>query len=220
MFSELYKNIGYKFQNEKLLEEAITHPSANEDFNYERLEFLGDSVLTFFVTEILMSKFKNESEGDLAKRRAAVINGKSLFEIAENIKIKTHLILSNSEERSGGRDNQKILENAMEAIVGALYLDAGIEETRSFIEKHWLPFIEKDITPPVDEKTYLQEWAQANGHSIPEYRISDKKGPDHNPHFTVVVKVGGFPECSGTGPSKKEAEKHAAANIIKHIKNQ
>ncbi len=218
MFPELYKKIDYTFKNADLLREALTHPSADEKRNYERLEFLGDSVLTLVITDILISKFKSEPEGDLAKRRAYVINGKILSEIAQNIGIQDHIILSDSEENMGGRDNMKILENSMEAIIGALYLDGGITPPTSLIKKYWIPFIEKNVSPPVDEKTYLQEWAQAHHHNIPVYKVSAKKGPDHSPDFTVTVDIGDMPQSTGHGHSKKEAEKNAAANMIKYIK--
>jgi ribonuclease-3 len=218
MFAEFSKNINYTFNNTALLKEALTHPSANEEKNYERLEFLGDSVLTLAVTDILISKFKNEQEGDLAKRRAAVINGKLLSKIAESLDVQHYIILSDSEESMGGRDNSKILENSMEAIIGAMYLDGGIEAPTEFIKKHWIPVIEENISPPVDEKTFLQEWAQSHHYNIPVYTVSEKAGPDHNPNFTVTVCVSNLPKATGYGHSKKESEKNAAANMIKYIK--
>lgn len=218
MFSELYKKIDYKFKDEKLLKEALTHPSANEGLNYERLEFLGDSVLTLVISDILIQKFQNESEGDLAKRRAAVINGRILSEIATKLKLPEYIVLSSSEEHSGGRKNTKILENTLEALIGALYIDSGLDFVSSFIKQYWTPIIEKHASPPVDDKTYLQEWAQSQGYRLPEYKILSKEGPDHNPNFVVEVEVQNLPIFKGKGNSKKDAEKSAASNIVKYIK--
>jgi len=218
MITELSQKLGYDFKNIKLLEEALTHSSSSENVNYERLEFLGDSVLSLIITTLLVEKFQDETEGDLAKRRASLINGKSLYKISNTIGLGSYLILSEGEENTGGRNNPKILEDTIEAIIGAIYTDGGLDVCKIFISKYWGGIIENDVTPPVDNKTFLQEWAQSKGYELPEYKILEKTGPDHKPSFSVQVHVGDLPPCTASSYSKKEAEKEAAQLIINYIK--
>jgi len=218
MFDNLMQRLGYQFSNIMLLEEALTHPSVSESRNYERLEFLGDSILSFVITTMLLEKFKTESEGDLAKRRASVINGKVLFTIANDLKINQELIISESEEKTDGRNNARNLENTIEAIIGAIYLDGGIAPCTKFIITHWTDSIDANVAPPVDDKTFLQEWSQDKGYGLPQYHLLAKSGPDHKPVFLVEVKVGNIPTVSASAPSKKEAEKNAAQKMIEYIK--
>ena len=219
MYTELLAKLEYQFQDINLLQEALTHPSSVGDKNYERLEFLGDAVLSLVITTLLLEKFEHETEGDLAKRRASVINGKVLCEIANVIGINSFLIISEGEENSGGRNNSRNLENTIEAIIGALYLDGGIEVCRNFIVKYWSELIDANHLPPVDDKTYLQEWSQNKGYGLPEYKVLDKTGPAHKPSFLVEVKVGDLQKCTGVASSKKEAEKEAAQSMINYIRS-
>jgi len=219
MLNDLSKKIEYEFKDASLLQEALTHPSTIGNKNYERLEFLGDAILSFIITTILIEKFKEESEGDLAKRRASVINGEVLGDIANKMEINHLLIISASEESSGGRYNKRNLENTVEAIIGAMYLDGGIEVCKNFIVKYWSDFINANISPPIDDKTYLQEWSQEKGHGLPEYQVLDKLGPAHKPSFLVEVRVGDLPKSQASASSKKEAEKKAAQNMIEYIKS-
>jgi ribonuclease III len=218
MFSDLMKRLGYQFSNIKLLEEALTHPSVSEERNYERLEFLGDSILSFVITTMLLEKFTTESEGDLAKRRSSVINGKILCSIANSLEINQELIISESEEKTDGRNNPRNLENTIEAIIGAIYIDSGIESCKDFIISHWTVSIDANVSPPVDDKTFLQEWSQDKGHGLPQYSLLEKTGPDHKPLFLVEVKVGDLPKISASASSKKDAEKNAAQKMIEYIK--
>lgn len=218
MLTELSHKLGHTFKNIKLLEEALTHSSSSEDINYERLEFLGDSVLSLIITTLLVEKFHNETEGDLAKRRASLINGKSLHNIANIIGLGSYIILSEGEANTGGRTNPKILEDTVEAIIGAIYIDGGLSPCKDFILKYWNDIIENDVNPPVDNKTFLQEWAQSKGYALPEYKIIEKTGPDHRPSFVVQVSVGDLPPCNASSYSKKEAEKEAAELMINYIK--
>jgi len=218
MFEKLLEKLEYQFQNIETLEEALTHPSFSEDLNYERLEFLGDSVLSLVITTLLIDQFKGESEGDLAKRRSSVINGKTLHKVAENIDLGSFLFIAEVEENLGGRHNPKILENAIEAIIGAIYLDGGLEPCKNFITKYWLESINNNAEPPVDSKTFLQEWSQNKGYGLPIYTTLDKTGPDHKPCFVIEVKVGDFPPCTASAFSKKETEQEAALKMIQYIK--
>ncbi|MCH9753931.1 MAG: ribonuclease III [Alphaproteobacteria bacterium] len=220
MLTELSKKLGHNFNNIKLLEEALTHPSSSENLNYERLEFLGDSVLSLVITTLLVDKFQNEKEGDLAKRRASLVNGKSLHKISNIIGLGEYIILSEGEENTGGRSNPKILEDTIEAIIGAIYVDGGLDPCKIFVSKYWNDIIDSDITPPIDNKTFLQEWAQSKGYKLPEYKVLDRTGPDHKPSFSVQVTVGDLTPCIASSHSKKEAEKEAAQLMINYIKEQ
>lgn len=215
-------NIDYKFKDEALLEEALTHPSfcANKKskVNYERLEFLGDAVLELVVSEYLYEQFPDDSEGDLAKRRAALVCGESLTEIARNINLGSMIKLGAGEESTGGRENSANLENVAEAIMGAIYLDGGIEAAREFILKNLGPVSEKMLQPPSDPKTQLQELLQSDGKPVPEYKIIEQEGPAHNPIFTVQVSAEGFKPEKASGSSKRVAEREAARKLLDKIK--
>lgn len=216
--------LGYHFQNKKLLEEALTHPSislqkAEKDiiFNYERLEFLGDSVLSLIVAELLINKYPIEREGALAKRHSGLVHGEALAIIAENIGIGAFIMMTCGEDASGGRHNRSNMENTLEAIIGAIYMDGGIEPAKTFIKKHWEKSIDDMIEPPKDAKTALQEWAQGRGLPIPLYEVVKTTGPAHEPHFIVRVVVEGIEPMQAEGTSKKKAEKLAAESLLLEI---
>lgn len=216
--------LGYNFKNKLLLDEALTHPSSSKQnpengtvFNYERLEFLGDSVLGLVIAEILIIKFPQEKEGNLAKRQSALVRGETLAFIAEKLQIGQYIKMAQGEESSGGRSNKSNIENALEAIIGAIYLDSGLPEAAEFIHKHWDNIIETMSEPPKDPKTTLQEWSQGRGLSIPQYEVLETTGPSHDPRFKVSVKVEGYEPSIAEGDSKKKAEKIAAADFLKKI---
>lgn len=213
--------LGYEFISRSLLDEALTHPSISMQrgggsdiiFNYERLEFLGDTVLALIVAELLINKYPFEREGALAKRHSGLVHGEALAEIAEKIGISDYIKMTSGEAASGGRYNRSNMENVLEAIIGAIYMDGGIEPAKYFIETHWHKAIEEMVEPPKDAKTALQEWAQGNGLPIPVYDVVKTSGPAHEPHFLVRVTVKGYEPVEASGGSKKKAEK-AAAEIL------
>lgn len=213
--------IGHKFADPKLLEMALTHPShksnKNGVANYERLEFLGDSVLQLLVSEFLYDNFPEESEGNLAKRRAALVCGESLVKIAREINLGENLKLGAGEDSSGGRDNAANLENALEAVIGALYIDGGLPAARQFVFKHLGSLATSMIEAPKDPKTHLQELLQAEGKAVPEYKIVEQKGPSHNPVFTVEVTAEGFAPERAEGKSRRVAEREAAQKMINKV---
>lgn len=223
MHNTLEEILGHKFKNQALLREAITHPSirahsdANEIFNYERLEFLGDSVLSLVITEILLNAFPNSAEGELAKKRAYLVKGDSLTKIAKKLHINKFILMSVAEENSGGRSNKNILENVMEAVIGALYLDAGFARCQQFIASTWEQSIKEVKVTPIEPKTFVQEWAQERNLPFPEYTVVKKSGSEHNPVFTSEIYVQGYPKQYGTDSSKKNAEKSAAEKFIKNV---
>lgn len=223
---EFQEKSGYTFKDRDLLMEALTHPSALgkresrglKKKNYERLEFLGDSVLSMIIAEFLIKQYKNESEGNISKRHTALVCGSTLAKIAKRIDIPSMIIMSKGEESSGGRENEHILENVVESLVGAIYLDGGLEESRKFIHRFWRDMALKNIQPPRDPKTELQEMSQAYNRSLPIYELVEQRGTAHEPLFVVKVKIEGKGEALGEGKSKKEAEKKAAIKMVRLLK--
>ena len=223
-YSSFFQTIDYIFKNRSLLREALTHPSClgmhslSIKNSYERLEFLGDAVLTFIITEFLIETFPDETEGDLTKRRAALINRKMLISVGERIKIYDYLITA-GKEKFNESETLKIIEDMTEALLGAIYLDGGIDNCKKFVMKYWRNFLYKDIAPESDPKTYLQEWSQKKGLGIPEYILISKSGKDHSPIFKIEVRVANLPKFVAASSSKKIAKKEAAKALIEYIKS-
>lgn len=216
-FEKLGEKIGYAISVSPRLEAALTHSSAGGESNYERLEFLGDRVLGLVMAEILYETFPDETEGGLAKRHAALVQGRTLAEIAREIDLGDIMVLSDSERSGGGADNENILADGLEALMGALYLDAGLEPCRNAIERLWGDRVRTMSEAPQDPKTALQEWAQARGLPLPVYEMTNREGPDHAPVFDVRVTVKGFLPQRACGPSIRAAEKEAARMLLEYI---
>ncbi|MFA5658823.1 MAG: ribonuclease III [Oscillospiraceae bacterium] len=217
---EFQKILDYTFKNEKLLYEALSHSSfANENKKQrrsnERLEFLGDSVLSIVVSDYLFLHFKHLPEGELTKIRAALVCEKSLYNFAREIDLGKYIMLGKGEEITGGRERSSILADAFEAVIAAIYLDGGLESAR----KHILRFIPEDISSNSsvgfnDYKTILQEIVQQNPEEKVEYYLIDESGPDHNKAFSVQVKLNTNVIGEGAGKSKKQAEQMAAKEAL------
>lgn len=219
--------LGHTFANRDLLREALTHRSAvdrqrgrNLDLRYgnERLEFLGDRVLSLAVADLLIARFPDESEGELARRHAALVRAEALAEVARAIDLGAHLAVAESEEATGGREKPAILADACEAVIGALYRDGGLAAACAFVERYWMPRIEPESEPPRDPKTTLQEWAQGRGLPLPSYREVGREGPPHAPQFVMEVTVRGRPPARGSGKTKREAERTAAIAMLDALK--
>lgn len=218
--NDLQKNMGYTFRDPALLRTALTHSSyANETKKgtkcNERLEFLGDSILSVIVAEYLFKTYPNMPEGELTKLRAALVCEKSLAEFSEELSVGKFLLLGNGEESSGGRTRPSILADAFEAILAALYLDSDMETARAYV----LKFVKKALSvrqnlPFKDYKTVLQEIIQQNKEESVRYVLVDKYGPDHDKHFVVEVHLNSNIIGRGEGRSKKEAEQHAAKEAL------
>ncbi len=225
MISKLEEILGYHFKKQNLLIEAITHPSFNmhstqnseKEFNYERLEFLGDSVLSLVITEKLIKQYPNSDEGDLAKKRTHLVKGESLARVANKLDINDFIIMSDLEEKSGGKENASTLENVIEAIIGAMYIDGGLAECSKFINREWQKLFEEVVITPIESKTFVQEWAQDKHLPCPEYTVISRDGSDHHPIFTSKIFIEGYPSFTGKGPTKKASEKAAAKTFIKNI---
>lgn len=219
-YDNFEKIIGYTFTNKKLLTQALTHSSyANEKKHpggsNERLEFLGDSVLSIVVSEYLYTHLTNIAEGELTKLRASLVCEKSLHVFAMEIKLGDYLLLGKGEENTGGRERPSILADAFEAVIAAIYLDGGLEPAA----RHILRFIPKDLqhcqkSAFHDFKTILQEIVQKNPEEKVEYNLVGEEGPDHNKRFVVEVCLNSNVIGRGSGKSKKEAEQMAAKEAL------
>ena len=220
------RTLGYTFRNPDLLEQALTHSSfANEQAgpdrcDNERLEFLGDAILGFVVSAVLFERCPQLDEGRLSRLRAFLVSAANLVHHAEQVRIGEYLRLGKGEEKSGGRRKPAILADAFEALIGALYLDAGLERTREVLLGFFRLQIEAvaETTEGVrDFKSVLQEALHARGGESVRYRLIEETGPDHRKLFSVQVLVGEKPVAKGTGLTKKAAEKAAALRAIEAL---
>lgn len=214
----LEERLGHTFARADLLRMALTHRSVSSEDparnDNERLEFLGDAVLQLVITDLLYEGFAHLAEGQMAKVRAAVVSRPSLAEIARSLDLGAHVELAPSEEATGGRDKDSILADAVEALIGAVYLDGGLEPVRRTVLALWNDRVaERALQPGVkDYKTRLQELTARDG-LMPEYRVIGS-GPDHDRRFAAVVSVRGIEHGAGEGRSKKEAEQEAARQAL------
>jgi ribonuclease-3 len=206
------KKIQYQFKNQSLLEEALTHPSfakKNKSNNYQRLEFLGDAVLGLVVAEILIKKYPQANEGELSKRQAYLVSGEVLSQVAKQIGIGEVIKFSEGEKITGGKTNKRNLENACEALIGAIYLDSNLENCQKFILQNWQNIIDQSEETPKDPVSLLQEIVQSKSKKLPTYNIEQIAGNSHQPVFEAVVKFDDK-EYRAEGFSKKEAQKNVA----------
>ncbi len=208
------------FKNKDLIDLALTHRSwVNEHkgvrTSNERLEFLGDAVLEYAVSKKLYSGFPKQEEGYLTALRANLVNTVSLAGLARKLDLGPHLFLSKGEEEGGGRDNTSLLADTVEAIIGAIFIDRGIEKAEEFVRENLLVELEERVREPLkDAKSRLQEYVQSKGLSAPKYQVVEESGPDHSKKFIIEVQVGGEPWAKGEGKSKSGAEQAAAAAAL------
>lgn len=222
---KIQEKLGYKFSDIKLLKTALSHSSyANENHtrSNERLEFLGDSVLGLIISDYIFKKMKGAFEGDLSKYRATLVCESSLAEIAKKVSLSELIFLGRGEEKMGGRKRPSITSDAFEAVLGAIYLDGGIEAAREWILPLMQDRIEQTLKGKLykDFKTTLQEIVQRDGKSSVVYKTIDEKGREHERMFTVQVYINGKEKCNGSGHSKKEAEQAAAKSTIEKYYNE
>ncbi len=219
MIKELQRTIGYTFENTKTLHEALTHPSIRsihkKKTSYQRLEFLGDTVLSMVIAELLFVTFPNENEGDLSRRHIELVKGNTLAKVATQIKLGDFICMSNSERENGGIKNIRNLENTMEALIASIYIDGGIEDAKNFILKYWKPILSAMKSPPENVKSKLQEWAQQNALPIPTYRTVSTTGPPHSPLFSIELQLQGFTPVVVIAKSKRQGEQLAADKMLK-----
>ncbi|MCQ4161338.1 ribonuclease III [Roseomonas sp. GC11] len=206
--------LGHAFRDPALLEQALTHRSAADprrgmlDSN-ERLEFLGDRVLALVMAEWLSERFPSEREGALGKRLSVLVAAETLAKVGEAIGLPAALRIPPAEGRTGLRNRVTVIADATEALIGALYLDAGLDVPRGFIRREWAGHLAADPTPPMSAKSRLQEYTLGRAEGLPEYRLVSTTGPSHQPLFVVAVRAAGR-EAEGRGDSKRAAEQAAA----------
>ncbi len=218
---ELLQKYDIKVKNLNLVKEALTHSSyANEHSlkSNERLEYLGDAVLGLLVAEYIFKNNPDLPEGKMTKLRATYVCEDANYEYAKELGIGDVLYLGHGEEQSGGRTRPAVLNDAFEAFLGAVYLEAGLEKVRLILEDVVFPHIGKDIVKPfVDYKSHLQEYIQAESRSILQYRLDNVEGPPHDRTFTMSVLLDGIKLGQGIGKSKKDAEQQAAASALEKM---
>lgn len=215
---ELHTKLGYRFIKPELLMQAFRHASyVNEQENAhladnERLEFLGDAVLDLAISHFLMDLFENAEEGILSKYRAMIVDKAGLYEMALKLNLGEYLLLGKGEEQSRGREKPSILANTMEALIGALYLDSGFDNTKNIIGRMFSSPLKKITKKETvyDFKSSLQEYTQQTHKALPEYRLVEDFGPPHDKTFKVVLSLSGVILAEAIGKSKKEAEQNAA----------
>ncbi len=217
----LCKKIGYLFNDEKLLKQALTHKSLETKHN-ERMEFLGDSIVNFIVAELLFSKRPDAREGDLSRRRANLVNREGLADVANDFELSDFLRMGTGELRSGGFRRPSILSDALEAIIGAIYLDSDMKTCGQVVSQWFLARLEiiGDVSSLKDPKTQLQEELQALKFSLPLYKLVEVKGKQHDQSFVVECEV--FEKsikCLGEGNSRRKAEQEAAAACLQELKD-
>ena len=231
----LEKRLGQKFTNRELLERALTHSSAVAELraasaeeadggsrlgDNERLEFLGDAVLELLASEYLLATFPDWSEGQLSKSRARIVNAASLDAAARRLRLGEHLRLGRGEEKTGGREKQTLLADAFEAVVAAVYLDAGLGSAREVLRRVLFEQALEERGERIaesDRKSALQEFLQGRGQPPAEYRLAGESGPDHQKLFMIEVWVNGGCLASGEGSTKKEAEQRAARRALQQL---
>jgi len=222
MLDDLQATIDYKFKNEKLLLESLTHKSFKQPYNNERLEFLGDAVLDVIVAEYLFFKFPKENEGVLSKIRASLVNEDGFTRLAKHIDLGKYLYISSAEENNNGRTKPSLLSNAFEALMGAIYLESGLKE----VEKIIIKLLEENY-PTIDLnslfkdfKTTLQELTQALYGTTPDYKLVNSSGPDHKKEFEISVEIDDKHYATAYGHSKKHAQQEAAKVALKILQEQ
>jgi ribonuclease-3 len=219
--SDLQKQLGYSFSDSDLLRRCLTHIShsrGKRDGHNETLEFLGDAVLDLAVSDVLMRRFPERSEGDLSKMRASLVNSTVLAEKAAQLNLGALLRVGKGEERSGGRKKKSILAGAFEALLGGIYWDGGYEAARRVVERYFSPDIKGKGLGQEDYKTRLQEISQMLFHAPPFYRLVAETGPDHEKRFVTEIVISGRVLGRGEGRSKKQSEQEAARKALEELK--
>ena len=224
--STLQEEISYQFRNLDLLNLALTHRSYAHERSggtfrdYERLEFLGDSVLNLIISHLIMDRFPHSHEGELTRLRASLVNEKSLAEISKNLGLNQCLLLGRGESQGGGREKTSVISDAYEALIGAIYLDGGFEKAFGVVEKQFIPILDQGLNDDGDFKTKVQQICQSRFGRPPRYRLSELKGPQHDKTFGAEIFIDGRSYGYGIGKNKKEAQQNAAREALKRISGE
>ena len=214
--SLLEKKIGINFKDKKLLIKSLTHKSFNSSNNYEKLEFLGDRVLGLIISKTLLEIFPEDKEGSLDKKLASLVNRKKCCEISKKINLENFVITGNTKSKKN-KIEDKIISDACEALIGAIYLDQGLSLAEKFILKFWKSSLNLNIKDPVDAKTKLQEYSLKKYKTLPKYKLLSSTGPHHKPVFKIAVSIENSKIFNANGYSQKDAEQKAASLILKTI---
>ncbi len=214
--AKLESIIGYVFHDKERLIRALTHASAKTSHgrNYERLEFLGDRVLGLCIAELLFTTFKNADEGELSVRLNQLVSAEACAGICDRMELHLFIRTGSDLQKITGKRMKNVRADVVESLIAAIYIDGGLEAARSFILKFWNERATQPQAARRDAKTELQEWAHAKLTTAPHYRIDERSGPDHDPHFTITVEVEGVDPEVGTGRSKRVAEQVAATRLL------
>ena len=215
---KLQESMDYHFKDQQLLAEAMTHPSLGKYRNYERLEFLGDAVLGTAIARLLIQRYPDFAEGQLARMRTKLVCKQAICKVAGKLPLADYIYMSQAEEKLGGRVNSGNIENAMEALIGALFLDGGFEVAADLVAKLWDGMLQDVSLQLPDAKTTLQEKLQAKRLAPPSYEIVANTGSSHEPIFDVCIYVPGYARMLGRGSSRKEAEQNAARLFLEQNK--
>ena len=213
---QLEKKININFKNKRLLKQAITHKSYDKNVNNEKLEFIGDRILGFVIAKKLLEIFPSDSEGILDKKLASLVNKNKCLEISKKFNLNKFIMTGNKQTKSYIIED-KIVSDACEALIGAIFYDQGIKIVEKFILDLWSNNISNSVETKVDAKTKLQEYSLKKFKILPIYKILSTKGPKHKPLFNVSVKIKNYKYVEGSGLSKKEAEQNAASKLLDKI---
>lgn len=214
-WQELEEILGYSFKNRALLKQALMHSSYTSKIseNYERLEFLGDRVLGLAIASLLYKIFPNEPEGSLSQRHTGLVNKDRVSEVALSLQLQKFVIVANEEIR----ENENVMCDVCEAVIGAIFMDGGCEGAVNFVNSHWKELIDKNVAPPKDSKTCLQELAHELSLGTPLYRVTGREGSEHEPIFHIEVSFSDGKAAQGQGRNKKLAEQEAATRMLKKL---
>ncbi len=213
---KLEKILKVDFEDKELLKKSMIHKSFNENYNNEKLEFLGDRVIGLIISKKLLFLYPNDSEGIIDKKFASLVNKKTCTNIANQLNLKDFIKTGNSFKKIKSTD-EKILSDCCEALIGAIYLDQGLSVSEKFILRNWQNYLNKSKITPIDPKTKLQEYSLKKFKKLPIYKMFKQTGPNHNPVFRVEVQISNSKKYLGFGKSKKLAQKSAASKLIKSL---
>ena len=208
---------GHRFENTDRLTRALTHSSAGRDGagHYERLEFVGDRVLGLLIAQMLFERFPEAEEGELSVRLNGLVNAEALADVADEIGLHELIVTGADVKRLTGKRMRNVRADVVESLIAAIYLEGGLEAARRFVHRYWSSRADEANSARRDAKTELQEWAHARGLDTPDYRILKRDGPDHEPLFTVGVRIDGEERARGRGRSKRAAEQEAAEDVLR-----
>lgn len=211
------KSIDIKFNDIEILKKCLIHKSFDSKYNNEKLEFLGDRVIGLVISKTLLKIYPDEKEGIIDKKFANLVNKRMCKKIGENLKLKNYMSLGDS-YKGMRRSDEKIISDCMEALIGAIYLDKGLDTTEKFILKNWSEFLVKSEFTIIDSKTKLQEYTLKKFKELPKYKVYKQFGPKHRPTFKVEVQIPNSKKFSANGNSKKSAQQSAAKKLINDLK--